>query len=575
MTPDPRMPPVRRQTTTVGEVMSPHLLQCSPTTSVSEAARIMARERKSSIVVVDAGNAIGIWTERDALRHDLADASAHRRPIREVMSSPVKSAHVDDDISDIAQRLKSESMRHYVVIDETRRPVGLISQSDVVLNHGVEWFMRLRSVQSILEHPPLLCDADSTVDEIARRMHHENADCAVVRNDADEWGIITERDIVRHIASGPTRATGADIASWPLRAVPAQNSLFHARNLMVAREFRHLGVTDETGQLIGVIGFREILSTIEQSYMEELENALAERESALRASEERYRVLVELSPDAILVSDNRKILFANPACLRLLGISGMNDLREHDLPSFLDPEHQQSPEQRLERIGQAAERGYHGYLEERIRRADGRSVDVELLASAVTYNQQRAYQVVMRDITERKRMEDELRKMARTDPMTGAANRTEFELRISQAIHAVQRYDNHFSVIMLDIDHFKLFNDEYGHEFGDKVLCRLVEAAEACLREVDVFARWGGEEFMVLLPETTLEDAAVVARKILAAIRGIDIGIDARVTASMSAARYEHGEGMQHLLHRLDLALYEAKHAGRNQVVIAESNPAH
>lgn len=575
MTSDPRMPPLHRQTTTVGEVMSSSLLQCSPTTAIAEAARTMARERKSSIVVVDGGNAVGIWTERDALGHDLGDEGARRRPIREVMSSPVKSAHVDDDISDIAQRLKSESVRHYVVIDETERPVGLISQSDVVLNHGVEWFMRLRSVQSILERPPLLCDDNTAVDEIAGRMHHENADCAVVGNGAGEWGIITERDVVRHIASGRTQATGADIASWPLCAVPAANSLFHARNVMVAREFRHLGVTDETGQLIGVIGFREILSTIEQSYMEELENALAERESALRASEERYRVLVELSPDAILVADNHKILFANPACLRLLGISGVHDLRQHGLPGFLDPEHKQSPEQRLERIAQAAERGYHGYLEERIRRADGRSVDVELLASAVTYNQQRAYQVVMRDITERKLMEDELRKMARTDPMTGAANRMEFELRISQAIHAMQRYDNHFSVIMLDIDHFKVFNDEYGHEVGDRVLCRLVETAQACLREVDVFARWGGEEFMVLLPETTLEDAAVVARKIHAAIHAIDIGIDARITASMSAARYEHGEGLQHLLHRLDLALYEAKHAGRDRLVIAESNPAH
>lgn len=573
MAPDDHVPTMHRQTATVGDIMSANLLRCGPTTPVAEAARTMAREGKSSIVIVEAGDAVGIWTERDALRHGLGDEDALQQPIREVMSSPIKYAHVDDDISDIAQRLKSDAMRHYVVIDNSRRLVGLISQTDVVLNHGVEWFMRLRSVQSILERPPLSCERDQTAGDIARRMHELNADCAVVRNGDDEWGIITERDIVRHIASGRKQVTGADIASWPLCTVPAANSLFYARNLMVARDFRHLGVTDATGELIGVIGFREILSTIEQSYMEELENALAERESALRASEERYRVLVELSPDAILVSNKRQILFANPACVRLLGISSAADIGQHDLLGFLQTDREQEPAQRLEQIGEAAERGHHGYWEERIRRVDGRIIDVELLASAVTYNQQRAYQVVMRDVTERKLVEDELRKMTRTDPMTGAANRSEFELRISEAIQAVQRYDNHFSVIMLDIDHFKQFNDQYGHEVGDKVLCRLVETAQASLREVDVFARWGGEEFMVLLPETTLADAAVVARKIHGAIRDIDIGIDTRVTASMSAAHYEHGEGQQHLLHRLDLALYEAKHAGRDQLVLAESNP--
>ncbi|CAA7611878.1 diguanylate cyclase [Magnetospirillum sp. UT-4] len=175
---------------------------------------------------------------------------------------------------------------------------------------------------------------------------------------------------------------------------------------------------------------------------------------------------------------------------------------------------------------------------------------------------------VLTDITERKALEDELRRLATTDPLTGAANRRRFMDVANRECERAERYRTPLSLAMLDIDHFKRVNDTWGHGIGDEVLRAVVRAVAGGLREIDLIGRLGGEEFAVLLPETELDGAMAVAERLRRAVAETDVPVPGgayRVTVSLGVADWSGG-GLDALLGRADRALYRAKDAGRDRV---------
>jgi len=118
------------------------------------------------------------------------------------------------------------------------------------------------------------------------------------------------------------------------------------------------------------------------------------------------------------------------------------------------------------------------------------------------------------DITHHKRMEKELYSLSITDPLTGIYNRRYFQEKLEEEIERVRRGGGVFSVVMFDIDHFKTINDQFGHQVGDTVLKTLVKIVKDRIRRIDILARWGGEEFVLLLPNTTLENAKGLAEEL-------------------------------------------------------------
>ncbi|MCC7473884.1 MAG: GGDEF domain-containing protein [Pirellulales bacterium] len=154
-----------------------------------------------------------------------------------------------------------------------------------------------------------------------------------------------------------------------------------------------------------------------------------------------------------------------------------------------------------------------------------------------------------------------------TDPLTGLPNRREFNERLEERMSAWNRRQEVFSLLMLDVDHFKKLNDHYGHLAGDQVLATLGGVLRGAIRREDKAARYGGEEFAVLLPGTTLSQAAIVAHKIREAIlQTIVAHHDHRLTftVSIGLATIQPGEAVESLIQRADEALYAAKGAGRN-----------
>lgn len=160
--------------------------------------------------------------------------------------------------------------------------------------------------------------------------------------------------------------------------------------------------------------------------------------------------------------------------------------------------------------------------------------------------------------------------IARTDLLTGLANRWETMARLEAEKSRSERYGTLFSVLMADIDFFKRINDSHGHQAGDRVLRLLAETLRANLRNEDVCGRWGGEEFLLVLPETDRDHAAVVAEKLLARVRGMEVqweGCPIPVTMSVGYGTCAPGMALDDFLLSIDDALYAAKAGGRDQAV--------
>ncbi len=174
------------------------------------------------------------------------------------------------------------------------------------------------------------------------------------------------------------------------------------------------------------------------------------------------------------------------------------------------------------------------------------------------------------NITERKLLEFDLARLAATDPLTGAYNRRYFLEKANLEVARVKRFSGAASVVMIDIDRFKAVNDTYGHAMGDQALRSVAQTCQQALREIDVFARFGGEEFVILLPETNVDGAWRVAEKLRALLSETPIehgGRTIAVTASFGVADVWPGdETVDGAIARADTALYEAKRSGRNCV---------
>ena len=173
------------------------------------------------------------------------------------------------------------------------------------------------------------------------------------------------------------------------------------------------------------------------------------------------------------------------------------------------------------------------------------------------------------------RMVSRLERLSRHDPLTGLLNRRAIDECLQQEEHRVRRFPAQdksalpFSVLMIDIDHFKRINDSCGHAVGDRALQHLAAVMGAQLREIDCLARWGGEEFLALLPGTTGADALALAERLCGRIRSLPLASEAgrlTLTASVGVADW-HGQqdSINDLLRRADAALYLAKHEGRDQ----------
>ncbi len=170
-----------------------------------------------------------------------------------------------------------------------------------------------------------------------------------------------------------------------------------------------------------------------------------------------------------------------------------------------------------------------------------------------------------------------LERLSITDGLTQVHNHRYFQDRLREEFRRAQRYDDSLSLILIDLDHFKAFNDEHGHQVGDTVLCDVAAALQRSVRETDLVARYGGEEFAILLPRTPLAGALTVAERVWREVGALHTGPQRSltVTASLGVSSFPHQSvnSPEQLVHSADQSLYRAKSEGRNRICL-HSGPA-
>ena len=171
---------------------------------------------------------------------------------------------------------------------------------------------------------------------------------------------------------------------------------------------------------------------------------------------------------------------------------------------------------------------------------------------------------------DRGRMMEKLQKLAITDGLTKLHNSRSFYSQLEVEVDRFNRYKRSLALLLMDIDHFKKYNDTYGHLEGDKALVRIAKTIKSCLRKLDSAYRYGGEEFTVILPETSCEEAHHVAQRIKSALKAEDFmpqqGKEAKITISIGVTEYYPGEQLSEFIQRADKAMYLSKEKGRNKV---------
>jgi len=297
-------------------------------------------------------------------------------------------------------------------------------------------------------------------------------------------------------------------------------------------------------------------------------------EHAIRASEQRFRGLFAQSMDAIYIVDyDGSNIRANPAWLRLLGYSA-EELPQHNIIElYANPGDRQRLLDAIDRTGL-----YQDEL--RARKKDGTEFDCARTVTALR-NEEGAivgFQGIMRDITEQKRHRAELEHLAHFDALTGLANRRSISEKLDEWLLYARRYGGHLCVAMADIDHFKRVNDEHGHRIGDRVLAETARVLRGAIRATDGVGRYGGEEFLIILPGTDAAGAAVLAERLRSAVEGSPVrdaaGEPFSVTISLGVGEHADGDDQDSLVTRADTALYRAKAGGRNRVEVAAAPDA-
>jgi len=285
--------------------------------------------------------------------------------------------------------------------------------------------------------------------------------------------------------------------------------------------------------------------------------------------------IVAQAEDAVVVIDaSHAIVSFNQGAERMFGYTAKELIGER-LDALLPERFQMQHDVMIEEFGAGAlDVKQTGRRNRQIygKRKDG----TEFVASAQIMRlgdkEHRFYAAVMRDISENKRTEEELLRLAATDPLTGALNRREFTQLAEREALRSNRYHHALSLLMLDLDLFKRLNDSYSHAAGDKVLQRFTTLCVNALRNVDIFGRWGGEEFVALLPETDIEGAAVIGERLRKIVADSVLNYhDHKITftVSVGVAQYKDGESsLDGPLSRADSAVYDAKKAGRNRISV-------
>ncbi len=570
--------------TILGDILTPGIIGVPASSSMGQAMQRMRAERISSVVALRRGCPVGILTERGVI----AAVAEHgpsllKRKVSDVMSSPVESAPEDMPILQAFAMLTQKGIRHLVVVDAKGRARGMVTQTNMIQSLGVEYFVDVKRVVQIMTRRVASLRGLDTLERALRLMADGPYSCVVIMNQGRPEGIFTERDMVRLVAEQrPLASTPMlEVMTRPVITIPLDMPVHHAATMMRDNVVRRLVVVDDQGGVRGLLTQSDIVMGMEARSVEMLREVIREKDDLLReavgevAKKTVYLdTILNSSLDmGIAASDGGTIAFINQAAqdileMDLAGVIGEDIMEFHKRIGV-------SPRRIKKAMATVDRNSIHKFSV--IRESEGKRRHLDARVSGIWENGEKpsGFVLMVRDVTERRLAEETIKRMAYHDALTGLPNRFLVADRLEVGLAAAKRKQSMLGVMLLDLDGFKQVNDTLGHNVGDLLLRQVAERLSAVLRKSDTVGRMGGDEFLIVLPEVReIDEIAAVAEKILRTVaepRSI-AGQELRVTTSLGVALYPRdGAESQTLIKVADVAMYQAKNAGRDTYRFAQA----
>lgn len=449
-----------------------------------------------------------------------------------------------------------------------------------------------------VEHPSeiITVSTDTTIHAAAVKMFTNKVGCLIVKNeDGKLAGIVTERDIVGHmVESSPDLDTTTvdKIMTTQVISCSPDTPTAQVCRIMTANQIRHLPVTDND-IVVGMVSTRDVMAR------QLLEDRAAAQEVAMLSS---CLKSIDLNEVAGIVTNEVPKLFQAQRCVlyfknddSIISESSLLSYNNCCCPedSLFDPRYKRSSDESgfhydripavcrecgaqsprlliplvissLDENSAGLDKSLFGYLC-MCGLADFNASNVEL-----TDHKAKLTREILNSHLTNAKLYQQARLISLTDALTGVGSRKLLEDRLPAECDRAKRYKSTFSIAIIDLDNFKHINDVLGHAAGDKALRGLADCMKSCKRDADILARYGGDEFVFLMPETKAEDAVTLLERLRICVREIKVAKDLPLTVSCGIAQslpdHSHTGTASDVIRRADLALYEAKSAGKDCV---------
>lgn len=575
----------------LSEILTSSVVTVPPHTNISEVLEKMASLNISCVVAVnDERHPLGIFTERDVV-HLLSDRREFGSlKMADVMSVPLFTSSADVDFREAFRMLQDRGFRHLVVVDELGCLLGIITEGDFLHHLEAGDLSEFKCANKIMSRNIVTIDVNDTLAGAISLMSKNRYSCVVVMREQSPYGILTERDVVKlapRVADGSNMPIGS-LVRTPLITIPPNMTLPDAIKHMGQHKIRHLVVTEDN-KLLGLVTRHDLVKTLQGGYVNFLNETIqAQRQELFQLGQQRqlfklHEAALAAADNTVAITDRHAVIqWANPAFSKLTGYTLEEAIGTH-MRDIVKSGEQSTEFYKILWNTLLDGKVWHGEIVNK--RKDGTHYHEEMTITPIRIENSEIthFITVKHDITARKAAEDEINNLAFYDTLTQLPNRRMLNDRLRQAVATSKRNSFYSALMFLDLDNFKPLNDTYGHNVGDLLLVEVAHRLAGCVREADTVARFGGDEFVLMLSgldgdkaETAVQ-AGIVAEKIRTLLSEpyvlivkhegeADTTVEHRCAVSIGVEVFNGESSMEDILKCADIAMYQAKEAGRNQV---------
>ena len=521
-------------------------IQC--TASLRDLIKLMNTNQKGVVIILENNQPIGILTERDVVRilHEGIDLDERSD---KYSKKALVSTKGDRTVSYALNLTIDNKIRRVVVTDINNNFIGLVTQQDL-LKYLEEDFYRLTiKVKHIIKESKKLISV-SPVDSLAtvlKVMIDNNISAVAVLQDNIAVGILTEKDILQLASDNvPVQNKIEEYMSTPIDTAYPDTPLVEIVEVMNFKNIRRVLIVDNNNTPINIITIRDVVKNLEGDYSKFLE-------SKLRSAKQILNLFPETMIEVVDTGKEQLVVWANDKAIDMFG----KNIIDKPIVNLLPKKNWENIYKTLNTLNKIEniklKKGDRIYeLSGFFLKTDGGGAE------------KGRFQLIMRDITEEIRM-------STVDTLTNIYNKRFINEFLVKEIERSKRLNNRFSIVICDMDNFKAINDTMGHLSGDMVLKSFSELIVTIIRNQDVVGRYGGDEFMIILPEADRATAANIINRLRCSIESLEVPVlkdkKVKTTASFGIATFpEDGTSSDDLLIASDERLYKAKSLGKNTI---------